>query len=432
MHHGVFGISYQQSKIDRYLHLGMKIAYRYFYHDNMVQFATKRLNYCTLPTFSSTLTLSKCSTSIHTNAQKKKVAKLRQPSISLCTHPYHKSKRYFAPLVSLTSMKNAQTLLVRCTIACRHQTRCYNSKHKTLPHEPEIEKEVIKHLPSDKCKVEFFHSKHDFRDYFERSREYVDAREDMDDSYHNGIFTVHFHSNPIVKTAIEYYNNKSGMVRQELEYYARKTKQWKKFPFAGLSNDPDIQYYKGKGSRPIPLRVRSEYEEYTTWDDERGPSKKHEKLIAIGEDKPKVMEILYILKVISQRFRRLEFQRTDEDKHKISSKIINMGAPISLEQWIKDQATIDEELSVVLLRQPGALQHIVTCFAELDILWNFEKDPFVVDEEDDMEKYRKRTKPDIRHRGKKKKTKEKREREKMKKKRRSRLHADPEDMYFKL
>ena len=302
-------------------------------------------------------------------------------------------------------------------LARRYQIRCYTSNHKTFAPSPESAKTAarsIKRLRQDQCKIEFFHSRHDFRDYAERSREYKDSAEDMDDSDHNGIFTVFFHSNPIVKAAVEYYNNNSTLVRQQLEYYAKGTKRWKRFPFTSLNKDPEIQYYKGKGSRPIPLRVKSEYEESDSSDDERGSMKKYEKVIAIGEDKPKVLEVLYIIKVIAQRLGRLEFQRTDEDKHMMSSKFINMGAPISTSDWLTHQAMIDEELSTIILRQPGALQHIVTCFAEFDELWNHEKDPFA-DEVDEMEKYRKPSIPDVRNRGKKKKSKERKEEEKQKK-----------------
>jgi hypothetical protein len=360
------------------------------------------------------------------------IAQSRQARVPFPARTQDIRKRLFAPNTHFITSTEAWSQSLY-TAAFRRHTRYYTSSRKALSSAPKKDEKVasVKRLPSDKCKIEFFHSKYDFRDYNIRSLEYKDSREDMDDSLHNGIFTVHFHSTPIVKAAVEYYFNNSELVRQELEYYSRKTKRWKKFPFAGLKNDPEILYYKGKGSRPIPLRVRSEYEDDTSSDDERGSSKKNKKLIAIGEDKPKVMEMLYILNVIAQRLSRLEFRRTNEDKYKISSKFINMGEAISTSDWIMQQASIDEELSGIILRNPGALQHIVTCFAELDELWNHEKDPFV-EEEDEMEKYRKATKPDIRHRGKKKKTKKKREEEKQKmlKKREKSRSSYPEEMYF--
>ena len=362
-----------------------------------------------------TLAFSHCSTtmsSVKAISRQRNITKLRQPRL-----PFHTIMYYPTPL-TVARLPSYYAVARRCHI------RYYSSHHRTLAPMPENAKTPVKRLPRDKCKIEFFHSRHDFRDYNERNREYTDATEDMDDSYHNGIFTVHFHSTAIAKTAVEYYNNNSNLVRQQLEYYAKDSKRWKKFPFSSLNSDPEIQYYKGKGSRPIPLRVKSEYEEDDSSDDDNSPPNKNGKLIAIGEDKPKVIEILYILQVISQRFARLEFRRTDEDKYKISSKFINMGESISITDWLMDQAAMDDELSGIILRRPGALQHLVTCFAEFDELWNHEKDPFV-DEEDEMEKYRERTKPDIRKTGKKKKTKEKRERDKQKILKRKTRYEDP-------
>jgi hypothetical protein len=387
--------------------------------------ATKRLKNYTVPA-SRPLVSSNCSTSIQPTTQGKKLSRLRKPLITLHTITHHQNNRCSALHIKFTALTKIWIPL-HYDIACQYQIRWYTSHHKTLAPEIESDKIVTKRLPRDKCKIEFFHSRHDFRDYDERSREYKDSAEDMDDSYHNGIFTVHFHSSPIVKAAVEYYNNNVALVRQQLEYYSKITKRWKKFPFASLKDDPEIQYYAGKGSRPMPLRVKSEYEGYEPTDDEIGQN--YGKVIAIGEDKPKVMEMLYILKVIAQRLGRLEFRRTDEDKYQISSKFINMGEAISTSDWIMHQATIDEELSGIILRRPGALQHIVTCFAEFDELWNHERDPFV-EEEDEMEKYRKPSKPDVRVRGKKKKTKKKREEEKKKKQKRINRLSDFNEMFF--
>lgn len=394
----------------------------HYRHHKFVQLkAIIRLNTCAVPDH------RRC-VSIQPSAVKA-ISRQRQP---LYTHRHNLYNRGSILHLCSTPLP-AVWLRFRYPTTCRCQTRLYMSRPKALSPLPERRENAIKRLPRDKCKIEFFHSRHDFRDYNERSRGYEDSREDMDDSYHNGIFTVHFHSNAIVKTAIEYYNNKSTLVRQQLEYYTKHTKRWKKFPFDNIEKDPEIQYYKGKGSRPIPLRVKSEYEDS---DDEKGTSKTNEKVIAVGEEKPKVLEMLTIIKIISQRLGGFEYQRTIEDKHKMSSKFINMGKPISISDWLKHQMTIDLGLSRVILRQPGALQHLTTCFVEFDTLWQHEKDPFVDDEEDEMEKHRKPSKPDVRKKEKKKKKVKKKEKEKIEKekkmKKQQRLDAMESSFPFKL
>ena len=373
----------------------------YYRHHKFLQFkAIIRLNTCAVPDH------RRC-VSIQLSAVKA-ISRQRQ---LLDTHRHNLYNRSSILHLCSTPLP-AVWLRFRYPTTCRCQTRLYMSRPKALSPLPERGENAIKRLPRDKCKIEFFHSRHDFRDYNERSRGYEDSKEDMDDSYHNGIFTVPFHSKAIVKVAIEYYNNNSEVVQQQLEYYAKHSKRWKKFPFDYIDNDKDIQYYKGKGSRPIPLRVKSEYEGS---DDEKGTSETREKVIAIGEEKPKVLEILSIIKTLSQRLVGFEFHRTDEDKYKMSSKFVKMGEPISISDWMKQQMTIDEELSGVILRQPGALEHITTCLAEFDELWNPEKDPFIDDEEDEMEQYRKPVKADVRIKGNKKK-KAKKANEKKKKK----------------
>lgn len=395
--------------------------FRHYRHHKYVQLkAIIRLNTCSVP-------VHRICVSIQPNA----VKAFSRQRLPLDTNKHNQYK--CCSILHLCSTPLPEVWLrFRYPTSCRCQTRLYVSRSRALAPLPERGENSIQRLPRNKCKIEFFHSRHDFRDYNERSRGYEEY-EDMDDSYHNGIFTVYFHSNAIVKTAIEYYNNNSALVRQQLEYYTKHTKRWKKFPFDSIENDPEIQYYKGKGSRPIPLRVKSEYEDS---DDEEETSERNEKVIAVGEEKPKVLEMLTIIKIISQRLGGFEYQRTIEDKHKMSSKFVNMGTPILISDWLKHQMTIDLGLSRVILRQPGALQHLTTCLTEFDTLWKHEKDPFVDDEDDEMEKYRKRSIPDVRKKEKKSKKAKKKHEEKMKKekmmKKQQRLDAMESSLPFKL
>jgi hypothetical protein len=257
-----------------------------------------------------------------------------------------------------------------------YQTRHYVSRRKQ-PYSNEHAK-VVKRLPKHMCKLEFCHTKYDLRDYFERIRGWSDSDEDMDNTLHKGIFTVRFGRSHIMNKAIDYYGKKKkALVRQQLQYYSMKQKRWVRFPFANIYKEPDFTYYKGKGSRPIPLRVLSEYQDADgSLSAKYRMNPKYEKMIAVPEDRPKVWAMLCIIRHISQRMIHLEYHRTPEDKYVILSKIVNVNSPVPILHWLTEQMKIDYDLRQVVISLPGALQHITTCLAEHDSLWVPDQDPF--------------------------------------------------------
>jgi hypothetical protein len=263
-------------------------------------------------------------------------------------------------------------------IGQQQQIRLYMSYRKKL--KLKGGKNIVKHLPKNMCKIEFCHSKYDLKDYHERNRGYEDSDEDRDDSDHQGIFTVRFDVNAIIRIANDYYMGKD--VRNELEYYTHTTKQWKKFPTTAMKDDPDIHYYQGKGSRPIPLRIRSSYQIYN--DGLSDDDKSNEKVIASREEKPMVIDMLYIINQLSQRLVRLEYKRIKGKKYNIASQFINMNQPTSIQEWLLQQMKIDRDLYHIILRHPNSIQHISTCLAEFDHLWIDEEDPFLPYDDEEM------------------------------------------------
>jgi hypothetical protein len=285
-------------------------------------------------------------------------------------------KFHFPSLDLPTNYSNQQQRLIQSKLCIinQQQTRPYMSYRKKL--QLKGGKKIIKVLPKDMCKVEFCHTKYDIKDYHERNRGYEDSDEDRDDSDHHGIFTVRFDVNSILRMADDYYGTAEN-VRNELEYYTHTTKNWKKFPTTAMKDDPDIMYYKGKGSRPIPLRTRSSYQVYNDGFSDDDDDAKNEKVIASRDEKPMVLDMLYIINQLSQRLTRLEYNRNSEDKYMIASKFINMNEPISIQNWLIQQMNIDKDLFHIVLRHPNSLQHISTCLAEFDHLWVVEEDPFI-------------------------------------------------------
>jgi hypothetical protein len=143
---------------------------------------------------------------------------------------------------------------------------------------------------------------------------------------------------------------------KDLEYY--NGEEW-----LPLTNMDDIKPWKG-GAYALDIRVPSQYDDV------------YEYTIQSKDKMGSIIEGRSMMKII--RSLVLECQRTGVERSKVKRFHLSRGTTtVPTRQWVMTAAESDALLRSVLLRRPGALDHIVKCL-HLDFLWHKRVNPKLV------------------------------------------------------